>query len=400
MDPSAALDVLTGASSAPPAVRRPVFEVNFGAGSGKGAAGGLAGTAGSLAATATSAVAAGGAALGLGGGSTNAWKQFVISITVETGLAPFVDAAEIDLAAGPQAPTVSVGDAGSISMGYEDSSTELVFTGQVDVVRYGVNGRIRIKASNGGAILSGLRINQSYEQQGAGDITNDLVGRAGVETDTIEAGVSFPFFVLDDRRNCYVHIAALALKSGFIAYLTPEGKLNLAPFTAGQAVQTFTYGADLLWLEWTEGTPPVGTAITFGEGAAASQGQDAWSWLQKDASEVKGTSGSGAPERQIQDRSLRTSSAVQKAADGIASAAAQLKLTGRLLVPGAPAVAVGRAIEIAGAPQANLNGTYMVRGVRHQYSKENGFTTVVHFSRVGESAGAAAGLAGLLEGVL
>ena len=367
-----------------PAVRRPSFAVRFGGGSGAG--GGLGGLAG----TVTSA-------LGLGGGGADPWQETVIAMTVVCGLAPAVNTAEIWLAANERAPSAAVGDTGSISLGYEDSPPQPVFTGRVEAVRRNIHGLTRLTATDGGAALSRLRVNKSYEGQAAGDIARDLAGEAEVDTATVEPGSRFPFYVVDDRRNAYEQIASLARRCGFLAYVTPEGQLSFAPPSAGgQAIQTFTYGADILALEMTEGEPPMGAVTTIGEGAAGSQGQDAWNWLVKDPSAVKGTAGSGTPERIFSDPSLRSAGAAQQAADGVAGAAAALKVMGSLLAPGAPAVAVGRAIAVTGAPQDALNGTYMVRGVQHRYTKRAGFTTLIQFS-------AAAGVtspAGLLGGLL
>src|SRR3954466_7991064 len=94
---------LTTASQVP-AVRKPVFEVSFAAGGGGSSPlGGLASAAG---------------ALGVNlGGQTDPWKQSVVAIYLEAGLAPSVDVAQIYLMAGDQSPTVGIGDAGSISLG-------------------------------------------------------------------------------------------------------------------------------------------------------------------------------------------------------------------------------------------------------------------------------------------
>jgi phage protein D len=349
------LDPLSLVATSVPAVRRPVLEVGFGS------------------------------------GSADEWGRSVVSVAVQAGLAPSADAVEVYMDGSDQAPTVAVGDTGSVSFGYEDESTELIFSGDVEGVRYSVDGATAVTATNGGAALSALRINQSYEQQKAGDIVKDLAGKAGVGTDTVEDGVEFPFYVVDDRQSAYRHIATLARKSGYLAWLTPEGKLSFAPFTAGQAVQTFAYGEDILSLQMTEVAPGVGAVTTFGEGAAGSQGQEAWSWLVKDPSSVTGSAGGGAPEREVQDPSLRSGDAAQSAAEGIANAAGLTKLTGKLLVPGAPAVAVGLAVEVVDAPRDALNGLYLVTGVRHRFSKREGFTTLVEIAKAGEG-----GLGGLL----
>lgn len=347
--------LFTGGSSA---VRRPVLEAGFGAG----------------------------ADVGL-------WKRHIVSLTLEFGLAPFADVVVVCLSGSEEAPTVAVDDPGTISLGYEDGATELVFAGQVASVQHSVHAITRVTAVNGSALLSQLRVNQSYEQQAAGDVVRDLVGKAGVRTGTIEGGVSFPFCVVDDGQNAYQHIAALSKKSGYLAYFTPQGALNFAPFTAGRAAQTFNHGEDILSLHATQASPVVRTVTTVGEGAAGSQGQEAWSWLVKDPSSVTGTVGTGGAERQVQDASLRSGDAAQTAADGIGNAADRTNLTGELLVPGSPAVVVGSAIEIVDAPQDVMNGLFLVRRVRHRFSKAEGFTTLISFGKTGDGV---PGLGGLL----
>jgi phage protein D len=336
--------------------------------------------------------------LSFGNGSAGDWKDAVIAVTVESGLAPFVDVSEIYLSGDKPAPDVAVGDSGSIALGYEDDSSEPVFTGQVESIHYSVQGATRITATNGGAQLARLRLNQSYEQQKASEIVSDLASKAGVDTGSIEDGVNFPYLVIDNRRRVYQHIVELARRSGFLAFFTAAGKLTFAPYTGDSPVQTFTYGEDILALELIDAVPVVGAVNTTGEGAAGSKGQDAWSWVVKDPSPVQGSSGDGSPVREIQDSALRSGDAAQSSADGIAAAAGRMNLSGRLLVPGAASVTTGSTIEISGAPQDALNGTCMVRQVRHHYSKREGFTTLVIVSKTGDSS--TGGLLGLLKGLL
>lgn len=356
-------------NTAPAAVRRPTFEVSFGGGGNASSLGGLA-----TAATAASS------ALGVDlGGGADAWKRSVVAIALETGLAPGIDVLEIYLSADSEAPTVAVADTGSVSLGYEDDANEPVFTGQVEQIRYSLAGMTRLTATNGGATLAKLRLNQSYEQQKAGDIVRDLSGRVNISPDTLEAGVNFPFYALDDRRSAYQHIATLAQTSGFLAYFTPAGKLKFVPFTGGQPVQTFVFGTDIVSLQVTQSTTVVGTVTAIGEGAAGSQGQNAWNWLVKDPASVKGSGGSGNPQRQISDPALRSQNAAQQSARSRATAANRQTLMGRILVPGAPKVVVGSAIAITDAPQSALNGTFLVQHLRHQFSKPHGFTTLIEF---------------------
>lgn len=347
-------------TTAPAAVRQPTFEVNF---DGGGASGGLV------------------AAAGLASGADNSWARSVVLVSVETGLAPFVDVVTVDVAADQEAPKVALDDEGTISLGYNDSAAELVFTAKVNDICYSVHGTQQLKGVNGGVLLSRLRINQSYEQQSAGDIVNDLASQAGVDTDTVENGVDFPFYVLDDRSNAYEHIATLARKCGYLTYFTTEGKLYFGPYADGQAVQTFSYGIDILSIQVEETMPVTGSVTTIGEGAAGSEGQDAWCWLVKDPGAVTAEAGEGEQARILSDASLRTSDASRSAAEGLADAASRMALTGTITVPGAPLVVVGSTIDIADVPYDNLNGKCMVSWVRHRYSKRQGYISVIDFCK-------------------
>jgi phage protein D len=374
------VDIPLFGSNGPPAVRQPIFEVQFGS---PDAGAGLDSLAGSM-----------GSALGIDLGTADAWQDHLVSLSVETGLAPFVDMAEFVVATGSQAPSVAVGDAGTISLGYTDDAARLVFTGQVERVRHGM-GAIAMMATNGGAQLARLRINQSYEQQSAGELVTALAAQAGVDTDTVEDGIDFPFYVVDDGYSAYQQVAQLARKSDYAAWFTPAGKLNFAPLAEGDPVATFTYGENILALRTDEATLPLGAATAVGEGAAGSQGASAWSWLVKDPAPVTGNAGSGTPKRLLQNAALRNSDAVQRAANAASNAAGRWQIRGRLLAPGAPSVIPGSTITIASAPQAVANGNFLVQRVRHHLSKEAGFTTLVVFSKPGDG-----GADGLLGGFL
>jgi phage protein D len=309
-------------------------------------------------------------------------------------LAPHADLAMVSLAGDDQAPEVSMDDEGDISMGYEDDETALVFTVVVDKVCHTIHGTKHIEGINGSTALSKLRINQSYEQQNAGEIVNDLVSQASVETDTIEDGVDFPFYVIDDRQNAYQHIATLARKSGYVAYFTTEGKLYFGPLTTGQAVQTFTYGVDILSFQAAQTAAEADTFTVVGEGAAGSHGAEAWGWLVKDPASVSAQAGDGSRQRIMTYPALRSAEAVQAAADGAVDAAALTAYTGRIVVPGAPTVVIGSSIEIVEVPQDELNGSCLVMRVQHHYSKQSGFISLIDFGKSGDGGfgGAVGGL--------
>lgn len=375
---------LPGGTTGSPGVRRPTFTIAFGAGGGAG--GGLGGLA--------SAVAG---AAGLGGGSDDPWQRSLISLTVEAALAPVVDALELVLSSDSQAPSVAVGDAGTVSLGYADGENVLVFTGTIDRVTRGLDGTTRVGARNGGGELARLRLNQGYEQMSGADIASDLAGRTSLQTDVMESGETLAYVALDDRTSAWSHLATLARRGGAVAYVSPDGKLHFVKPGSGDPVQTFHYGADILALDLADVAAELGEVSVFGEGAAGSQGADAWAWIIKDPAAVTGSAGSGAPERSFADRALRSAEAAGAAARGLADAAAARKLAGRLRVAGAPAVTVGSVVEIADAPGDTLNGRFLVRSLRHRLEKRSGFVTEMAIVSAGGGGGGALGaLGGLL----
>jgi phage protein D len=329
------------APAAAPSVRKPAFELSFGA------------------------------------GSADDWARTLASVSVEAALAPAVDAAEIVLAARDDAPAVALDDTGDIALGFGDDETVAVFKGAVRAVNRTVSGRTRVVASNAGAALAAFRLDQAYEQQSAGEIVSDLASRAGVDGVAADDGAKLASYVIDSRSSAWEHVARLATLSGFAAWVDPERGLRFGPLEAGQATQTFGYGEDVLELDALETPLAAGLVTVVGEGAAGSKGSDAWSWHTKDAASVTATAGSGDPALVVQAAALRSSDTATAAADALAAKAKLGALTARLLVPGAPKVTVGATVAVAGAPDDKLNGTWLVRGLRHKLVKARGYTTLL-----------------------
>ena len=315
--------------------------------------------------------------LSFGSGSADDWARSLATVSVEAGLAPAVDAAEVVLASRDDAPKVALGDTGDVSLGFDDASTDAVFKGAVRAVHHTVSGTTRVVASNGGAVLAAFRVDQGYEQQSAGDIVKDLASKVGVDPGAVESGPSLPYYVVDSRSTAWEHVARLAELSGFAAWFGADAGLHFAPLQAGAPAQTFTYGEDILELDAQEAPPLPGEVMVVGEGAAGSQGSDAWSWNVHDSLPVTGSAGSGDPSVLIQLGALRSADAVNGAAQGFAATAKLGALTARLLVPGAPKAAVGSTIAVASAPDDTLNGSWIVRGVRHRLVKARGYTSLL-----------------------
>jgi len=363
---------LSGSGGGTP-FRRPVFAIEFSAG---GGVGGLLGAAMAL----------------VTGPAADPWADALIGLEIELAPAPAVDWAVLRVAAVDGAPELAIGDSGTISLGYGDSEARPVIGATIDGIGRAIDGSRRITAVSGAAALSRLRVNQGFEQQSAGDIVADLADQAGVETGTLESGADFPFLALDDRGNAWEHIAALALKSGYLACFTAEGKLHFGPWPDGQPVQTFNYGDDILALEVRDRTPAVAGVRMIGAGAAGSQGKDAWAWLLKDPAAATADAGDGTAPRLIADPALRSAEAARGSAEARARAAGLMASAGTLLVAGAPSVSPTGLIAVSGAPDSALDGSYLVRRVRHGYSKAGGFATRIDICRPVEADGGGGGL--------
>jgi hypothetical protein len=257
-------------------------------------------------------------------------------------------------------------------------------------------GGTRLVATDASASLAALRVNQSYDQRSAGQVVTDLAGLASVTTGSIEDGVDLPVFVADDGRSAWEHVAALAARSGFLAWVAGDGTLAFGPIDPGSPVRTFTGGVDVLAVRAGTQRPLVGTVTVVGEGAAGSNGDDAAAWLAKDTSALRTTSGSGGPARLRSDPALRSADASRSASSGLGTLAGLVDGPARLVVPGAPEVRPGVAVEVDDAGDG-LDGTFIVLRVRHSFDAVGGFVSTLDVAALGGGTGGPGGGGGLLS---
>jgi len=120
----------------------------------------------------------------------------------------------------------------------------------------------------------------------------------------------------------------------------------------------------------------------LGEGAAGSQGSQAWSWLSKKRSAIAAQQGSGDARQQSQ-AALRNLSAIQGNAQRWLD---QLTAQGervRLSVPGNTSVQLGGSFSVASCPQGRGDGDFVATRIRHRYDKLAGFVTLLEGQRAG-----------------
>jgi hypothetical protein len=271
-------------------------------------------------------------------------------------------------------------------MGYADSGTEDLFSGTVSSVSTTIHGQTIVTAGNGGEALVRLRINQSFVDMTAGDIITDLAGRADVDVAEIVDGPDLPLYVVDDRAHLLDHIATLAGYSGASVTFDAGGGLVCAIAGETPSAVTFAYAASIATGRLHQSVPLETPLQSTGEGAAGSDGDDAWPWIVADsASNASGDAGG----RIVPMGALRSADAVSGFHE--ARVAARVRMTGAVIIdaPGTPILRPGNGFAVE---HDALGGEYVAAEVIHSYSKATGFLTRVYGWQKGGNSASPGGL--------
>jgi phage protein D len=274
-------------------------------------------------------------------------------------------------------------DKAQVELGYaDDSGLTQVISGVVDAVEPSLT-TTRIVGFNAAPLLRTF-VDQTYEGKTAGEIVGDLASHAGIDVDTSDDGINFPAYVVDGRRSVHYHMLDLAALCGFDLYITSEGKLVFQKFANGNTVHVLEYARHVIELDIRQ-LPPLAAQVTsWGESPGSGHGDNAWAWLTKDFSGLKGAAGSGSPTLVLEDPALRTSDASASAADAAETVIRRRRIRGRVLVLGDPSIALGDVVQFKGLPDSSLDGSYQVRAVTHRITKTRGFTTAVQFRAISQ----------------
>ena len=294
----------------------------------------------------------------------------IISVHVSLDMDTPADSFEIEFGVSNRSSRIHEGDDASIQLGYEGHLVD-VFKGAVDNVEPGISG-IRVTGLNFVSKLLEQRVNQVYENQTAGGIVSDLANKAGVRTEEVSDGISFPMYVVDDSKNAYDHIRDLAEKCGFDVYITSENKLVFNKYERGEP-HVLEYGKDIVQADLAEEKPLVAGVVVQGESPSSFKGADTSHWLTK--RQVEGVSGSGA-RLLIQDPTVRDKDTAEKVAKAKLEALMR-SLSGTAKIVGKAEVKLGDTIELKGMRNSKMNGEFQVRSVEHFLSKTEGFTTLI-----------------------
>lgn len=311
-------------------------------------------------------------------------ESFCAQIRLALRMAPALDTASCVMAA-PQTE-LAPGDALTIALGYEDAGMEQLFAGTVSSITMTVHGHTQVTAGNGGEALARMRINQSFVDMSVGDIISDLAGRAGVQIAAVVDGPDLPLYVADDRAHLLDHIVTLARFAGADVTFDADGALISAVSGDSQSAATFAYGLSLAtgWLQ--QSSPLQDPLRSTGEGAAGSEGDDAWPWIAADSSgTAHGDTGGGV----IASGALRNADAVSGAHEARISMRARSDGTVLIGAPGTPLICAGAVFTVE---HDAIGGDYVAAEVVHTFSKFDGFRTRIHGWQRGSGGGLLGGL--------
>jgi phage protein D len=297
-------------------------------------------------------------------------KSPIVSLQVSLDMDIPAGSFEIVFGQSSKSSKIKEGDLASIQLGYEGDLKD-VFKGAVDSVEPRISD-IRAAGLNLASKLLELRTNQVYENQTAGGIVSDLASRAGVSTEDVSDGLSFPLYIVDDRKNAYEHIEDLAEKCGFDVYMTNENKLIFKKYERKEP-QVLEYGKDIIQANVQEEKPIVAGVVVQGESPSSFKGADTSHWLTK--RRVEGMAGSGA-RLLIQDSTVRDKDTAEKVAKARLDTLTRV-VSGTVKTIGKAELKLGDTIEIKGMANPNMNGEFQVRSVEHYLSKTAGFTTLI-----------------------
>ncbi len=295
------------------------------------------------------------------------WADHLTQVEVLLAPAPAVSHARLTLTDREGAPVVAIGDELRVELG-EEGALAAVLSGEVLAVESRPGAQRMVVLASAAVRLARRRENASHRARSLADLLRTFAGAAGLAAGAIETGASYEFLAVDDRRSLWEWAALLAAHAGLGVWVDGDAALRCAK-PGGPAVRTFHYGQDVLALEHRSGASPLGMLTLVGEGAAGSQGSTAWSWLAKDPQGIRTQAGSGDPARLYGDAALRSTAAVQDAANAASRQAMTRSTRVRLHVPGSPELIPGATVTVKGSPGGAGDGDWVIESARHRYSR-------------------------------
>jgi len=290
------------------------------------------------------------------------WTQQVLRMELQLATAPLIDTLTIRL---PVAAPLSAGIGDTVELRLNSGEKEAkVFTGVVDSIRRGFED-IRVSALNAGAKLARFRPGVSYEQITAGNVVRNLCSDAGVDTGSIEDGVSLAFYVADPSRTALEHVARVCDWSGAIARVSENNEVESVVVNATQPDVAVKYGREVLSAWQWKLTSQTKSFVVAGEsGAGDTSSNDA---LRPTTDFFGGNRPDGPSPiaRWSSEPALRTTDAAGTAGSALQRAYDSSRETGRMDAFLQPDLRPGTILQIQDLPEDLPSGPLWLYRVEH-----------------------------------
>ena len=323
-----------------------------------------------------------------------------LRFVVERSLDVPIDGLRVMLA---ESAGVAPGDAVTLALGDQDG-LERVFTGTVAELRPMLGG-CNLFCTGTMLGLVELRVAAFYQGRSAGDVVRDLVGQATLDAGEIADGLTLPRYAIERRLGAHAQLRRLAERLGFSLFADRQGKVHFRGLgaaahlgsggvggvvglggglasAAGAAAGalglggggSLVFGKHLLTAQAALRPAPGRKIVVGGESPMSGQGEDKSFWLTATDSDFEDSAGTG-DEWLITDPAARTKDMAGRFAAGYAAGLAARSRELRLSVLGMPALDLGDAMGAADAPEAGLNTSGVITGLRHRFGAREGFVT-------------------------
>ena len=268
-----------------------------------------------------------------------------------------------------------------------------VFTGTLLQVRSSAQG-LELLATDSLSGAAQQEVVGIFEEQSAGAIIQDILGKTGGKAGEVEEGPVFGRLVLHRGLRALQHLRGLARLSGLDFWTDGEGKVMVKAPKVAAAKQTLTWGEGLLELDLCRAAPAPDGWELWGEGAAGSAGKEKAHWLAADLSGVSGKASvklekgsftveegsAGKMPKHLSSGLLRSGEVAESLAKAQAQARAGRPVRGHLELTGAPDLEPGMAVAVAGLPDGHAatglcKDPLRIRRIQHRLDADGGYMT-------------------------
>jgi hypothetical protein len=313
------------------------------------------------------------ASLTFGGQPLQAPAAALVELRVDLGVGAAHDRFRALLGSASPAADTEVGADATVELGYGDSLTT-VLTGSVSAVerlQFGV----LIEGLSATAALSAARVGRSYLSQSVDAVVRDLVGSGGGTAGEVTAAGNLAAYHVDERRNVWSHLRALALLAGCELSSDAQGQLVVRPPKSVPVPDhRLRRGADLI--AWNVGPRAAGgdapAVVPFG--AASEQGAAKWHIVLR---EPEGGSPSTAT---LVPAAVRDRAGAQTLEDALGKSASRRVSGGTVVAVGDASIRAGDLVQLQGVD--GVDDLLRATAVTHVLDR-GGFRTALRVEAAG-----------------